>query len=373
MKLLRVLIILAAAAACYFILTNSGSITSILVNMISDSVTETTRDESDSVPVSGNDYARPTASALPGSSNVPAPTDRGPLETDNPGAFDEIAGNHETPQNHIDIVNDAFGPDVVQIRNTDFEISAALREKIETLIGGYGRKFAFYAVTLDETMSFGYNPDEIFHTASTIKAPYVLYCCKQIAEGIVGLDETKVYESRFHHNGSGVLKDKPFGEVYTVEELLYYAIHYSDNVAYYMLLDHFGKDGYNEMLKGLGCKNLYLVNGRNWSETSPRDFIIIWRSIYEFYGQCEAGRMYFDLLLNARHNLIKDALPEYQSAHKSGWSEIGYHDTGIVFSEIPYYIAVMTNSPGSASDQAFVSKLIRAVDDVMKEYGDYCK
>jgi beta-lactamase class A len=294
----------------------------------------------------------------------PEPAESAPIPTESEEPVQIV---HETV-NKIDILTDAFTLNKLTVNHEDFTISDDVSETIEALIANYGRRFAFYVVSLDKSISIGYNPDEVFHTASTIKAPFALFCFKQIAAGHHSLDETKVYESRFRRGGSGVLQHRTAGGVYTVEELLYFAMHYSDNVAYYMLLEHFGKDGYNSMLTELGCKNQFLVGGRNWSETTPRDALIVWNEKYEFSKQYAEGQIFMDLLINAGHNLLKDALPNYRSAHKSGWSDIGYHDTGIVFGEFPYFIAIMTNSPGSGSDQVFVRRMIQALDRVIKEY-----
>jgi len=271
----------------------------------------------------------------------------------------------------INMLTDEFEANVITVNNTDFEMSETCMQTISVLIKQYQNRCAFYLVTLDMSMSIGYNPDAVFSTHSTIKAPYALYCYKEIAKGEKSLQETKAYEKRFWVDGSGTMKNQPTGKIYTIREILFNMIHESDNVAYYMLLDHFKKDGYNDMLDELGCTNLHLLNGRNWSETSPRDALIVWKSIYEFSKECEEGRIYFDDLLNARYSYIGAALPEYKSAHKSGWTKTGRHDTGMVFADTPYYIAVMTDSTGNSSDMAFFKSMVRALDDVVKEYKLY--
>jgi len=268
----------------------------------------------------------------------------------------------------VDLLTDEFETNAIMVNHTDFEMSEACRENITAIIKQYQKRCAFYLVTLDMSMSAGYNPDGVFGTSSTIKAPYALYCYKEIAKGEKSLQDTKAYEKKFWIDGSGTMKNSPVGQIYTVREILYNAIHESDNVAYYMLLDHFKKDGYNDMLDELGCTNLHLLNGRNWSEISPRDALIVWKTIYEWSGECEEGRIYFDDLINARYSYIGAALPEYKSAHKSGWAKTGCHDTGIIFADVPYYIAIMTDSTGKSPDMEFIKTMTRALDDVVKEY-----
>lgn len=59
-------------------------------------------------------------------------------------------------------------------------------------------------------MSCGYNADDQFSTASTVKAGFGLYCFKSMAAGRGSMSDTIVYKRKHHVNGSGVIQRKPF-------------------------------------------------------------------------------------------------------------------------------------------------------------------
>ncbi|MEG2289187.1 MAG: serine hydrolase [Clostridium sp.] len=261
----------------------------------------------------------------------------------------------------------------INIQNSKFAISDELLAEINNVINGYEGKSSFYVVSMEDNMSFGYNPDVAFETASTIKAPFALYCFKEIAKGNASLDEEKIYEERFYRDGSGVLQYEPIGGVYTLKELLFYTINCSDNIAYYMIHDRFWDEGYNNMLRNLGCEQYYLPNGSKWGWASARSAALIWQEIYKFSKESTEGAIYFDMLLNAQYSYIKPGVPQYKSAHKSGWTELLCHDTGIVFAEKPYIIAVMTDNEGAWSGSEQIRRLTACSDKVMKEYGLWLK
>ncbi|MEG1256199.1 serine hydrolase [Clostridium sp.] len=266
------------------------------------------------------------------------------------------------------IRNDVYEEGKVCVQNSEFTISEELLDEINNVIIGYGSQSSFYVVSMEDNMTFGYNPDMVFETASTIKAPFALYCFKEIAAGNGSLSEEKVYEERFYRDGSGILQYEPIGGIYTLEQLLFYTIDCSDNIAYYMIHDRFWNEGYNNMLKDLGCEQYYLPNGSRWGWASPKSAALIWREIYKFSKECYEGDIYFNMLLNAQYSYIKPGLPEYKSAHKSGWTEVLCHDTGIVFAEKPYIIAIMTDNSGYWSGSEQIRKLSICADKVMKEY-----
>ena len=85
------------------------------------------------------------------------------------------------------------------------------------------------------------------------------------------------------------------------------------------------------------------------------------------YKDTEYGRIFFDDLLNAKYNFIKNSLPNKDIAHKSGYSIRGYNDHGIVFDTItPYIISIMLPYPDETDNHKEVlSKIVKLSDKVM--------
>lgn len=283
--------------------------------------------------------------------------------------------NHEVAETNIsqspDISKDKFRKDEICVNNSNYRIPQELLEEFYNLIVSYGASCSFYAMNLQDQMSIGYNPDKEYETASTIKAPYVLYCFKEMEKGNGALGEKKLYENRLYTYGSGELQFQPFGGSYTLEDLIYYTIVYSDNIGYNMLNDRFGIEGYNKMLKELKCDEYYRDNASLWGKANARSAALIWQEIYNFSQRSELGAKYMNLLQIAFYSYIQPGVPQYKTAHKSGWIDEQCHDTGIVFSEHPYIITVMVETGGSWASEYQIQVITNKVNEVMENYNNW--
>lgn len=271
----------------------------------------------------------------------------------------------------INIKDDVFSNKKVSVCNTDFEISEEVTNQINKHINAFGGDCSFIAINLNDGMSFGYNVDKSYQTASTIKAAFSLYSFKEIDKGNGSLDEMKVYEKKFIKGGSGVLKNKEVGTSYSLKDLFYYTINYSDNVAYYMVHDRFYSDSYNNFLSELGCKQLYLRNGAKWGFIDARSMALIWQEIYKYKEETSNGQYLFELLTNAEYNYIREGMEKYESAHKSGWTQRETHDSGIVFAEDDYIVVILNNNNGKYSAKSQLLKLSSCIEQVIDEYTIY--
>ena len=266
----------------------------------------------------------------------------------------------------IDNREDKFSSGILEVCNSSFSVDGQLAEEIGRCISGYPFRSGFYLIDLETGMSCGYNADDQFSTASTVKAGFGLYCFKSMAAGRGSMSDTVVYKRKHHVSGSGVIQRKPFGTVYTVEQLMTLMLDNSDNIAYYMLLDYFGMSGYNEMIHSLGVEcSLYETN--KWGTLSPHELGLIWQEIYRFKDTCDEGAELWRLLTTNRFNEIKAVLGKDRGtiAHKSGWGGLGCHDAGVVCGEHAYVIAVMTDTE---IKKECLHSLIKYGDRIMGEY-----
>ena len=270
----------------------------------------------------------------------------------------------------IDYRKDEFKDGEITVNNSSFTIPENIAENIFSIMGKYRFDSGFYVIDTETGMSFGYNADMPFSTASTVKAGFALYCFKQVAEGNVKFNNIQRYERKHYITGSGSTKNSEYGTPITIKTLLYRMLYNSDNVAYYMLLDYFGCDGYNEMVAGLGVEN-HISETNKWGNLTPHELGLIWNEIYAFSGTCEEGELLWEYLTGNLYNEIADELSEYDTiAHKSGWSPQGYHDSGVVFADRVYIIVVMTSS---GNRNSCLYETIRWIDDTMKYYDRWQK
>ncbi len=203
--------------------------------------------------------------------------------------------------------------------------------------------FSFLYQDLYSGFTVSYNETGSIFTASTIKAPAMIYLYEMASEGKINLEEKLVYTSRFYHGGSGVLQTKPVNTEYSVGQLIYYAIHDSDNIAYAMLMDRFGRKNVLEFWKRQGTQNIYTLN-TIWGFTSAKDASIYMKELYRFYQKNhEYGKRLIEYFKGATWKLIVDKNGEFNTANKGGWSGKAIHDVAIVFDKNPYLLVIMSN------------------------------
>lgn len=275
--------------------------------------------------------------------------------------------------NTIDIPSKVYEYNKISVSDSEFVISEELQNTIYNLVRGYGVANSFYIVSLDDGMSVGYNVDNGYETASSIKAPYALAVYHQIAEGSIDPDQKIAYTQRFFNGGTGVVKDSAFGTEFTVKQLVYYSLTESDNVAHQMLHGTYGVGYYNQMLRNLNTKQLYLTVGNPWGFTSPRSAAIVWQDIYNFAIESSEGVEFLNILTNGKYNYYKEILPGIPSASKAGFANKDVVETGIVFGEHPYIAIAVANKGGNVGAYTQVLKLINAMNDIMLEYEEFIK
>lgn len=302
-----------------------------------------------------------------------------PTESNNISDFDslnyldsfDVSDLSGTSINTIDIPSLKYTNNTISILNSNFKISNELTNKVYDIINNYGTNSSFYIISLNDGMSIGYNVDKQYETASSIKAPYALYIYKQIEQGKINPNQEIIYDSKYYNKGTGVIKNSDFGTSYTVRDLVYYSLNDSDNIAHVMLHKNFGVKGYNEMLKNLGTKQLYLTAGNPWGYTSPRSAAIIWQEIYNFSIRSDEGITFLNILSNGKYNYFKEVMPTIPSASKTGFANKDVVETGIVFGDQPYIAIAIANKGGNIGAYTQVLKLVSCMNDIMNEYNNY--
>ena len=265
-----------------------------------------------------------------------------------------------------------FKDNKFSIVNTDFEPSDEAYNKLMSDISSYGYNTSFIAVSLNDGMSFGYNVDKTYWSASTIKCAYALYVCKLIDEGKALFDDILTVTSKFNSVGSGKIRYMPRGTELTLKEVLHYTLDVSDNQGYHMLNDRFKSSDFNLMLESLGCEDMKLPSYSRFCDVNCRSFALVWQEIINYCNKnTEAGKFLYNTLLNAQYNYIKQGITDKASLHKSGWYQGRVcNDTGVVLDEEnPYIIIVLTEYNGKNQ----IIRISQDIDTIMEEYTLYLK
>lgn len=250
--------------------------------------------------------------------------------------------------------------------------------------------------------TYAFQADDVFDSASLIKAPfslaYLMAASEEAAEQENARREAEeageIYEPPYHVDeegneisdllydlnrefvyyreesfrpGSGRIAQGEDGTAYTHAELFRYLLRYSDNVAYYTLKETYGIENFRLLALRQGWKSMWT----SLSDMSARDGGKIMLEIYRF---TESDATYASLMkeamIGSAHNVvIPAATAGRETAHKYGWDTGAYHDIAIVYDEHPYVIAVMTNyEKGGDEVNAYLREIVSTIDSIHRNF-----
>jgi beta-lactamase class A len=262
---------------------------------------------------------------------------------------------------------------------------------LETFIAEQQNKTIAVAVyDLETGQEIFINADEAFHPASTIKVHVMMEVFHQAEQGRFALEGCIPIINSFTSIAGGsefsLLQSDDadqtlyprIGEIESIAELTRLMIVRSSNLATNILLEKVGATCVSEFIQALGIQGVKFIRGiddkaaylrsMNNSATA-RGLMQTMRLLAEKkVVSPEASDQMIGILFGQEFNESIPALLPKSSrvAHKTGWTDDVFHDTGIVYPESrkPYAISIMTR--GFAEDQpdeahvcmANISKLI---------------
>lgn len=252
----------------------------------------------------------------------------------------------------------------------DLDVSSEELSRIEKLIKDYGRQMLFKVVSLDGSCGLSYNSDKTYFAASSIKAPYLLYCHKEIDKGNGSLDEKMKYLSSYYKDGSGIMNKSPNGTEYTLAEIMRLVVWCSDNSGYYMCTKRWGTEGYNSFVSAMGCNSLKISNSNIWvDKANTHDLVTVWKNIYDYIeADATSSRHMYDICTDYKYNPLEDALPGYTIAQKYGTSTTKdvFCDGAIIYGKKNTYIlAFFLDSTNDSKDKKFVTNLVKELNSIM--------
>ncbi len=300
---------------------------------------------------------------------VPTPTPSSPESSEIEVSSDTPS---EQPSRYDDLFDEIanFGTTVTAFGDLKGEEYSDALSEIESILDKYSRNVSVVAYALDNNKALAYNTSEELFCACTVKAAYALYACKQMEAGKGSLKTEMKYESKHYEPGTGDMQYSDFGTVFTMETIIDKTMGISDNVGYFMMVDYFGRDGYNEWISELGCPSLQ-IRPTVWSlHAKAKELAIIWREIYKYFKtDTEYAKFLKETCTNTPNNYATAALKNVDISHKQGHNSSGgwlaYSDAGIVWKgEKPYIIVILTDAPGPSSyDAGVMADIITVIND----------
>lgn len=247
-----------------------------------------------------------------------------------------------------------------------------LRNQVARFIATRSQTFGIYFKDLQTGATWGINEREPIHAASTIKVPLVLYVNHQVAEGRARMDDRIVYEpDRDLTGGAGILQRDGFpGKSYSLRVLTNLSITISDNVTTNMLFRHFGTDQVGDFMRRLGGEVIF-PGGRRIS--TARDMGVYVEAVLDFARRHPllGGRMLDDMGHAIFHVGLPGLLPEEVFvAHKEGDITGVADDVGIVFSDRPFVLSILSKDVPDV-DQGFedIARISKMIYDYQEKLG----
>ena len=204
--------------------------------------------------------------------------------------------------------------------------------------------------------SFTYNPDEIFHAASTMKIPVMMAVFHQVEQGTLKLDQPVTVKNEFISIEDGskfsltVEEDsdqeiyKQLGETMTLRALVERMINQSSNLATNIVIEMAQAKKIMELMSQIGAKDMSVLRGvedlkayeagKN-NTTSARALGTCLKAILDpkIFSENSRKEM-LDILLSQHFAQIAEGIGAKEKglrvASKNGWITEIHHDAAIV-------------------------------------------
>ena len=226
------------------------------------------------------------------------------------------SGNNASIKRTIEVEN----PINLTINNT----RASFIDSLERYIANQNYNVSLGYVNLKTGYTYTYRPSTTYYGASLVKTVDALYAYEKMQM-------------------TADIKDK-------VEK----AISVSDNQSHKELVDLIGYDTLKSYGRALGASS-FLSSEDYYGNTTVNDQIAIWKYLYNFINSNSNGAELKKYFINDYANyLLFNESPTIM--HKYGYYGIYFHDVGIVFSDNPYLIVILTKH-GKEDYKSIISDL----------------
>ncbi len=243
--------------------------------------------------------------------------------------------------------------------------TAALEQDVKK----YKRNCAVLLESLDGTTLYSYHPDTLIPGASLIKLPYVYFCCTQIDAGKFKLTDTVTYAQKYKQGGAGVVSESAFGTEFTLKELMEYTLRYSDNTAYYMLVETFGTKGFNQMTADWGHARIRLTVSARFPALTASFVRAAMKKMYAKRADGECWENAWSALVNSKRSYAREIIGGTDDiAVKYGSLDKQYHEAILVDGDKPYVLVLLSGAVNYDPDEAFVKKVIADAKEIADAY-----
>jgi beta-lactamase class A len=216
-----------------------------------------------------------------------------------------------------------------------------IKNQFEALTKDLSGVYGFYVYRLGSDESYGMWENELFPAASLIKLPVMIAFYQELEQGKVNPDGQYKLKETDKIAGAGSLQLKSEGTLISYREMIELMGKQSDNSAFGIIKRLLGEDQIQELIDYLGMKNTSLAN----NQTTPADigtlFFALWQG--EVVSQQSRDQILDYLTDTIYEDWIPKGIPEnIRVAHKFGREVHVINDAGIVFTNQPYVVVILS-------------------------------
>lgn len=243
---------------------------------------------------------------------------------------------------------------------------ASVCDEMNKIIKAYPYKCSVLVESKENGRLFSYNTKEYMPGGCTIKVAYLYYCCTQLEQGKHSLDEKVTYQSKHFVGGSGKIRYEQYGKTYTIEELIDLALRISDNVAYYMLVDTFGKQEFNQMVQNWGYSSA--LPASNYPDVNA-EFLNF--SMLKMYDKKESSKhrswaVAWNALLKGISTSGIRTVIDGKVAIKCGVpNSVYYNEVCFIEGKTPYTLVIMSKSETYEGDAEFFKSIAKCAEKLV--------
>lgn len=243
----------------------------------------------------------------------------------------------------------------------DFVFPEEGRAALDALLAGYEGVSVFYQ-DIGSGATYEYRPLEKYPAASVVKAPYCLYVLDLASQGKADLNQMFTYTEEWKREGTGKIKDMPFGTTLTLRDLIRYAIETSDNTAFAMIRSAYPVGGYRAYAERFSLTYPEDIrNGAN-SLLCARDAGAYIAAIDQFIRTNPYGPELQSYMRRTINPMIRSSYP---IARKYGWMKGAYHDMAIVYAPHPYRLVILSDHDGGTKEDL---RMFREISELIERY-----
>lgn len=248
---------------------------------------------------------------------------------------------------------------------------SALQQQIEAELLNFNGEVGLVIEDLKTGWRLTHQPERRFPSASLVKVAIMAGYFQAVHDGHLELGTRLRLKAADKVSGSGVLKERPAGSAFTVEELIGLMISESDNTATNLLIDRLGMRYFDRYFQEIGLRQTNLARkmmdvasrakGVENYTTAAEVALLLERLYRQELVSPGWSRRGLELLKQQkrRDRIPAQLPPETVVAHKTGLERYLCHDAGIVFTDqSDFLIVVLTKSRvSSQTAKTFIATL----------------